>query len=187
MGLGLTVPTCDPPPRRLWPCSPQHPALPSPPPPSPSTHNVPTILLEAYLIPILKYCPTTNKIFLILLLSDNAVSCSFIIASFNIHRLTIAGITVTSKFFSDVFYTISRYVKVGGLPLAELNQLKLQFLLNNFCLIISSAEMQRYAKQLVLFSSSADPQTQQNLHAHPPPSMTRTHTKSTSTSTSATG
>ncbi|KAG6807590.1 hypothetical protein H0H87_012971, partial [Tephrocybe sp. NHM501043] len=76
---------------------------------------------------------------------------------------------------------------VGGLPLAELNQLKLQFLLNNFCLIISSAEMQRYAKQLVLFSSSADPQTQQNLHAHPPPSMTRTHTKSTSTSTSATG
>ncbi|KAG6843678.1 hypothetical protein H0H87_001749 [Tephrocybe sp. NHM501043] len=59
---------------------------------------------------------------------------------------------------------------VGGLPLAELNQLKLQFLLlNDFCLVISSAKMQCYAEQLVLFSS-ADPQTQQNhLHMHPLP------------------
>ncbi|KAG6815367.1 hypothetical protein H0H87_002576 [Tephrocybe sp. NHM501043] len=49
----------------------------------------------------------------------------------------------------------------NGLPLAKLNQLELQFLLNNFCLIISSTEMQCYAKQLVLFSSSTNPQTQQ--------------------------
>ncbi|KAG6826804.1 hypothetical protein H0H87_006326, partial [Tephrocybe sp. NHM501043] len=75
---------------------------------------------------------------------------------------------------------------VGGLPLAKLNQLELQFLLNNFCLIISSVEMQCYAKQLVLFSSSANPQTQQNLHAHPPLSMTCTHTKSASASASMT-
>ncbi|KAG6827532.1 hypothetical protein H0H87_004596 [Tephrocybe sp. NHM501043] len=108
--------------------------------------NVPTILLEAYLLHILKYCPMTNKVFLVLLvyfdriskLSGNAVGYSFVIALFNIHCLAIAGITVTSKFFS---YTISCYTKVGGLLLAKLNQLKLQFLLNNFCLIISSMEM----------------------------------------------
>ncbi|KAG6824479.1 hypothetical protein H0H87_011664 [Tephrocybe sp. NHM501043] len=70
-------------------------------------------------------------------LSSNAVSCSFVIALFNIHCLAIAGITVTSKFF----YTILHYAKVGGLPLAKLNQLELQFLLNDFHLIISSAEM----------------------------------------------
>ncbi|KAG6843414.1 hypothetical protein H0H87_004833, partial [Tephrocybe sp. NHM501043] len=56
---------------------------------------------------------------------------------------------------------------VGGLPLAELNQLELQFLLNDFHLIISSAEMQHYAKQLILFSSSADSLTQQNPHPQP--------------------
>ncbi|KAG6806138.1 Exocyst complex component S3, partial [Tephrocybe sp. NHM501043] len=51
------------------------------------------------------------------------------------------------KFFSNVFYTNSRYAKVGGLPLTELNQLELQFLLlNDFRLVISSAEMQRYAE-----------------------------------------
>ena len=44
----------------------------------------------------------------------------FIVDSFNIHRLVIAGVTCASKFFSDVFYTNSRYAKVllsvPGLP-----------------------------------------------------------------------
>ena len=42
---------------------------------------------------------------------------------------------------------------MGGLPQTELNQLELQFLLlNDFHLMISPQEMQRYAEQLVLFS-----------------------------------
>lgn len=36
----------------------------------------------------------------------------FVLDSFNIHRLVIAGVTCGSKFFSDVFYTNSRYAKV---------------------------------------------------------------------------
>ncbi|KAN0097842.1 Cyclin domain containing protein [Tylopilus felleus] len=125
--------------------------------------NIPTITLEAYLLRILKYCPTTNEVFLSLLvyfdrmsrLASDATGRTFVIDSYNVHRLVIAGVTVASKFFSDVFYTNSRYAKVGGLPQAELNQLELQFLLlNNFSLAISPEEMQRYAEQLVLFSKS---------------------------------
>ncbi|RDB20320.1 PHO85 cyclin-7 [Hypsizygus marmoreus] len=139
--------------------------------------NVPTISLESYLLRILKYCPTTNEVFLSLLvyfdrmskLSNDAVGRGFVIDSYNIHRLVIAGVTVASKFFSDVFYTNSRYAKVGGLPLAELNQLELQFLLlNDFRLVISTAEMQRYAEQLILFSTAKE-EHQPNGHAHPPP------------------
>ena len=37
----------------------------------------------------------------------------FAIDSYNVHRLVIAGITVASKFFSDVFYLNSRYAKVS--------------------------------------------------------------------------
>ena len=45
--------------------------------------------------------------------------------------------------------------QVGGLPQAELNQLELQFLLlNNFDLVISSDEMQRYAETLFKYSDS---------------------------------
>jgi hypothetical protein len=81
---------------------------------------VPTITLEAYLLRILKYCPTTNEVFLSLLvyfdrmskLSNEATGKAFVIDSYNIHRLVIAGVTVASKFFSDVFYTNSRYAKV---------------------------------------------------------------------------
>lgn len=54
---------------------------------------------------------------------------------------------------SDVFYTNSRYAKVGGLPQSELNQLELQFLLlNDFRLVIPLEEMQKYGDQLLLYS-----------------------------------
>ncbi|KZT27084.1 cyclin-domain-containing protein [Neolentinus lepideus HHB14362 ss-1] len=134
--------------------------------------NIPTISLEAYLLRISKYCPTTNEVFLSLLvyfdrmskLSQEATGKTFVIDSYNIHRLVIAGVTVASKFFSDVFYTNSRYAKVGGLPQAELNQLELQFLLlNNFNLTITPDEMQRYAEQLIIFSESPSQQSRPDL------------------------
>lgn len=76
----------------------------------------------------------------------------FVVDSFNIHRLVIAGVTCASKFFSDVFYTNSRYAKVGGLPLNELNHLELQFLLlNDFRLSVPIVELEAYGTMLVEF------------------------------------
>ncbi|KAG9238566.1 cyclin-domain-containing protein [Amylocarpus encephaloides] len=76
----------------------------------------------------------------------------FVVDSFNIHRLVIAGVTCASKFFSDVFYTNSRYAKVGGLPLIELNHLELQFLLlNDFRLSVPVEELEAYGTMLVEF------------------------------------
>jgi hypothetical protein len=76
----------------------------------------------------------------------------FVVDSFNIHRLVIAGVTCASKFFSDVFYTNSRYAKVGGLPLVELNHLELQFLLlNDFRLAVPVEELEAYGTMLVEF------------------------------------
>ena len=43
----------------------------------------------------------------------------FVVDSYNIHRLVIAGVTCASKFFSDVFYTNSRYAKVREFPTVE--------------------------------------------------------------------
>ncbi|KAG6040303.1 hypothetical protein E4U41_000948 [Claviceps citrina] len=76
----------------------------------------------------------------------------FVVDSFNIHRLIISGVTCASKFFSDVFYTNSRYAKVGGLPLAELNHLEIQFLvLNDFRLAVPVEDLEAYATMLVEF------------------------------------
>ena len=45
-------------------------------------------------------------------LLEGDLSQFFVVDSYNIHRLIIAGVTCASKFFSDVFYTNSRYAKV---------------------------------------------------------------------------
>lgn len=60
-------------------------------------------------------------------------------------------VSSTESFLTtDVFYTNSRYAKVGGLPSHELNQLELQFLLlNDFRLVILPEEMQRYGDRLL--------------------------------------
>ncbi|KAG1859020.1 cyclin-domain-containing protein [Suillus subalutaceus] len=155
--------------------------------------NIPTIALESYLLRILKYCPTTNEVFLALLvyfdrmsrLASEATGRTFVIDSYNVHRLVIAGVTVASKFFSDVFYTNSRYAKVGGLPQAELNQLELQFLLlNDFRLVISPEEMQRYAEQLILFSQSQPPEPPSVLRPVTPSRSQQSQTRSSPTTVS---
>lgn len=164
--------------------------------------NIPSIGIETYLQRILKYCPVTNDVFISLLVyfdrmsrklasrprEADAGSASgdltagneakgFAIDSYNVHRLVIAGITISSKFHSDVFYTNSRYAKVcisgstscmmiahvsssfqvGGLPQTELNQLELQFLLlNDFYLMIPLNEMQQYADRLLQYGGRED-------------------------------
>ncbi|KAL9536948.1 hypothetical protein MBANPS3_012224 [Mucor bainieri] len=119
---------------------------------------VPSIDIYSYLSRILKYCPCANECFLSLLvyfdrMSKNSLALTgrpFTIDSFNIHRLIIAGVMVSSKFFSDVFYTNTRYAKVGGLPVSELNSLELEFLkLNGFNLTVPISELQKYGDQLL--------------------------------------
>lgn len=83
--------------------------------------TLPNIDIFSYLSRILKYCPCSNECFLSLLvyfdrMSKNSLSRTgrpFTIDSYNIHRLLITGIMVSSKFFSDVYYTNTRYAKVG--------------------------------------------------------------------------
>lgn len=134
--------------------------------------NVPGISLHAYLTRVLKYCPVTNEVFLSLLVyfdriakkannlrkkkkegeDDDELEQLFVMDSYNIHRLIILGITVSSKFFSDIFYKNLRYAKVGGLPLEELNYLELQFLLLlDFKLMISVEDLQNYGDLLLKF------------------------------------
>lgn len=104
--------------------------------------HVPSISIEAYLLRILKYCPTTNEVFLSLLVYFDRMSKlgtaqgiggesvdptgqgkgrggrgtrGFAIDSFNVHRLVIAGVTVASKFFSGT--SISPFHGMWGLQL----------------------------------------------------------------------
>lgn len=156
--------------------------------------HIPQISLDHYFQRIQKYCPTTNDVFLSLLVYFDRISkrCNsnnnethnnnelqydipeenkeaqqeggarpqqqaFVMDSHNIHRLLIAGVTVSTKFFSDFFYSNSRYARVGGISLQELNHLELQFLvLCDFELLISVNELQRYANLLYKFWNNSN-------------------------------
>ncbi|KAI8064540.1 cyclin-domain-containing protein [Gongronella butleri] len=111
---------------------------------------LPTISIHAYLGRILKYCPCANEVFLALLVYFDRLTASGLrINSYNIHRLVIAGIMVATKYFSDVFYTNTRYAKVGGIPVSELNALELAFLhATDYSLHISVQVLSTYGNQL---------------------------------------
>lgn len=154
--------------------------------------NIPSISLYSYLTRILKYCPVTNDVFISLLVyfdriakranncektsedaimngddtsESNEIPQVFVMDSYNIHRLIISGITVASKFFSDVFYKNSRYAKVGGLPLEELNHLELQFLLLlDFQLMIQVEELEKYGDLLLKFWQREQTKSQEQTH-----------------------
>ncbi|RUS18603.1 cyclin-domain-containing protein, partial [Jimgerdemannia flammicorona] len=118
---------------------------------------IPNIGVQAYLSRILRFAPFTNEVLLsILVYFDRIAKLSeekqntFVINSYNIHRLLIASVVVASKYSSDVFYPNTRYAKVGGLPITELNSLELEFLfLCNFDLHVRLEDLQEYGDQLL--------------------------------------
>ncbi|KAL1925028.1 uncharacterized protein VTP21DRAFT_4682 [Calcarisporiella thermophila] len=119
---------------------------------------IPAISVQAYLNRILKFAPFPNEALLsVLVYFDRIAEASkgaFVINAYNVHRLLIAAIVVASKYTSDVFYPNTRYAKVGGLPLLELNQLELEFLFQcNFDLYVANEELQGYGEQLLAHAS----------------------------------
>jgi hypothetical protein len=53
---------------------------------------------------------------------------AFTISSLTVHRFLIASATVASKGLSDSFWTNKTYARVGGISIAELALLELEFL-----------------------------------------------------------
>ncbi|KAK4517939.1 tRNA pseudouridine synthase 1 [Mucor velutinosus] len=117
---------------------------------------IPNISVLSYLTRIHKFAPFTNEALLSMLIYFDRMTKlddGFTINSYNIHRLLITSIVVASKFTSDIFYANSRYAKVGGIPLVELNQLELELLfLLDFQLFIPLEDIQLYADQLLSHS-----------------------------------
>ncbi|RKO87005.1 cyclin PHO80-like protein, partial [Blyttiomyces helicus] len=125
--------------------------------------TIPTIDIGSYLNRVLKYAPCPNECFLAVLVYLGRMAAGgrregrgrigrertpphplVIVNSYNVHRLLISGIMVAVKLMSDVFFTNLHISRVGGLPVNELNQLEIEFLiLNDFNLNVSLEELQR--------------------------------------------
>ncbi|ORE04269.1 cyclin-domain-containing protein [Rhizopus microsporus var. microsporus] len=118
------------------------------------SRTVPPIGIYAYLSRILKFTSFSNEALLSTLIYFDRIAQhkgpNYAVNSLTVHRLLITSILVASKFTSDVFYSNTRYAKVGGIPLCELNQLELEFLfLCKFDLHVKLENMQAYGDQLL--------------------------------------
>jgi hypothetical protein len=96
------------------------------------SRSPPAISISDYLRRIYKYT-NPEPICLILILNYIDRICknliNFTICSLTVHRFCITSVTVGSKFICDSFYSNSRYAKVGGISLTEINLLEREFLL----------------------------------------------------------
>jgi len=78
-----------------------------------------------------------------------------VICSKNIHRLLITGITVSSKIVDDIQPKNSYFAQLGGIPVAELNQLEREFCtLLDFHLSVTPEEFDMYYSNILAFESS---------------------------------
>lgn len=83
--------------------------------------SIPSISIHAYFTRILKYCPCANECLIALLVYFDRMTLPdpqlhlkpLHIDSYNVHRLIITGLMISSKLYSDVFFTNTRYAKVG--------------------------------------------------------------------------
>ncbi|KAJ2910141.1 cyclin-like protein interacting with PHO85 [Coemansia aciculifera] len=116
---------------------------------------VPAISVHDYLERVAKFvCLENDSLIAVLVYLDRVTRAqihrpALALSPFNIHRLLITAIVIAHKFNSDIFFNNARYAKVGGIPLAEMNQLELELLfLARFDLKIDAPEMQRIGEWL---------------------------------------
>ncbi|CAD6581863.1 MAG: hypothetical protein CYPHOPRED_001726 [Cyphobasidiales sp. Tagirdzhanova-0007] len=110
----------------------------------------PAITPIAYLTRITAFTNVDPCILLILLYYIDKLNSYLIITSLTLHRFLIAAICCGSKALSDSFATNSRYAKVGGVELVEMNALEREFLLAiDWRLATSGALLDQYWRSLV--------------------------------------
>lgn len=75
---------------------------------------------------------------------------NFLLTELNVHRVVITAILLAAKFFDDAYYNNCYYAKVGGVLVAEMNGLEVDFLFRiNFSLHVTPDVFEKYRTQLL--------------------------------------
>ncbi|KAH7668611.1 Cyclin-like protein [Dioscorea alata] len=91
----------------------------------------PGISIKKYLERIFKYAGCSPACFVVayVYLDRFTRHCpNLSIDSFNVHRLLITTVLLATKFLDDIYYNNAYFAKVGGISMAEMNLLEINFL-----------------------------------------------------------
>ena len=102
-----------------------------------------------------KYAFCSNECFVLALIYiDRLIQRNnFVLTELNVHRVVITSILLAAKFFDDAYYNNAYYAKVGGVTVAEMNGLEVDFLFRiNFSLHVPPSEFVKYQTELLSHS-----------------------------------
>ncbi|KAJ0968280.1 hypothetical protein J5N97_025197 [Dioscorea zingiberensis] len=91
----------------------------------------PGISIKSYLERIFKYAGCSPACFVLAYVYLDRFTHHrrhLTIHSFNVHRLLITSILLATKFLDDIYYNNAYFAKVGGISMAEMNLLEIDFL-----------------------------------------------------------
>ncbi|KAK5580278.1 hypothetical protein RB653_000293 [Dictyostelium firmibasis] len=96
----------------------------------PPNKKLPAITIKDYLCRLMKYSPCSKECFVssLLYIDRLLLECGLSINSYNIHRILITTLLISTKYLDDIFYNNEFYSQVGGVSLKEMNTLELDFL-----------------------------------------------------------
>ncbi|KAN0042256.1 hypothetical protein ACTFIV_004815 [Dictyostelium citrinum] len=96
----------------------------------PPNKKLPAITIKDYLCRLMKYSPCSKECFIssLVYIDRLLLECGLSINSYNIHRILITTLLISTKYLDDIFYNNEFYSQVGGVGLKEMNTLELDFL-----------------------------------------------------------
>uniref|UniRef100_A0A7S1VVV1 Cyclin n=1 Tax=Grammatophora oceanica TaxID=210454 RepID=A0A7S1VVV1_9STRA len=119
--------------------------------------KAPGIGIQQYLERIQKYSSCSNECFVLALIYiDRLIQRNnFLLTELNVHRVVITAILLAAKFFDDAYYNNAYYAKVGGVLVAEMNGLEVDFLFRiNFSLHVTPELFHKYKEELMSQSTN---------------------------------
>jgi len=119
--------------------------------------KAPGIGIHQYLERIHKYASCSNECFILALIYiDRLIQRNnFLLTELNVHRVVITAILLGAKFFDDAYYNNAYYAKVGGVLVAEMNGLEVDFLFRiNFSLHVTPELFKKYREELLSHSTT---------------------------------
>ena len=109
--------------------------------------SVPGISVLDYLYRVSNYAKCSDSCFIIALVYlDRLIETrSVALTVLNVHRLIITSVLVAAKMYEDEYFNNSFYARLGGVSVAELNALELEFVkLISFCTHVDLQIFNRY-------------------------------------------
>jgi len=113
----------------------------------------PQIAIKVYLERIAKYSNCSEECFVLALIYIDRLirtNGSFLVNSYNVHRMIITSVMLAAKFFDDQYFNNAHFGRVGGVSCKEINLLEIEFLfMINFNLFVENDLYTTYDDRLM--------------------------------------